>query len=84
MDKQLLIKGFIDSHFPNAPEHLTSSLRKELDKLDIATLQILGFSFLSVSRICRIIEIGKAIKDAQDKGLYEVAEHLTSEIDLEE
>ena len=84
-EQEKFINSFISKHASGMPEHVKESLRKRLEKVDVtASIDWFFMNRLDVVlELCKGIKIGRAIKGAEEKGFFEEAEHLTSQIDLD-
>lgn len=79
-----LIDVFIEKYeLLDAPDHLQESLRKVLKNFSGPALFSLVFEDSNFKKLFKMFKIIEAVKEAQESGAYEQAEHLTSQIDLE-
>ena len=70
MTKEELIDGIISTYLHGAPEHIERPQRTELSSFNCDQLILIG-------RLLKRRSVSAAINDAKEKGLYEVAEHLS-------
>lgn len=79
-------KEIADRFVAFSVEHIRESFLRNLDRLSQEQISALSEikDVLTLKRLVRLAQTSDAINDATSKGLYDKAEHLTSEIDLEE